>query len=120
MPAGGASARRPRSKLVDVLHARIPPCRPPLDTRAVPAQVFTLFLVSGTVYYALTEPRALGAAQISALALMAEWVAEAPSLVFKYFFCATVCPCCIPKKEAVNSMSDMVGGAPACHIDMDR
>jgi hypothetical protein len=77
-------------------------------------------LVAGTVYYALTEPRALSAARLSLLALVAEWVAEVPSLVFKYFFCATVCPCCVPKKDAINSVSDIVGGAPACHIDMHR
>jgi hypothetical protein len=75
--------------------------------------------VSYTVYHAITEPRALSAAQVCLLALLAEWITEIPSLVFKYFFCAAVCECCVPKKDAINSFSDM-GGAPACHIDMDR
>eukprot|EP00967_Tisochrysis_lutea_P107417 scaffold165692_cov37-Tisochrysis_lutea.AAC.2 len=84
------------------------------------SQILTLLFVTYTVYWAAREPQARGAAQVGLLALGAEWVAEVPSLVFKYFFCATVCPCCMPKKDSVNSVSDIVGGAPSCHIDMER
>lgn len=72
------------------------------------------------VYWAAEKPHAREAAELGMMALAAEWVAESPSLVFKYFFCATICPCCVPKKDALNSAADMVGGAPALHIDMER
>ena len=80
--------------------------------------MITLVFMTMTIYWTAGSPRARDSAELGMMALCAQWVAETPSLVFKYAFCATVCPCCLDKKDALNSASDIVGGAPECHIDM--
>ena len=86
-------------------------------------QLATLLFAGGTVYWAATRPRAADAGYQAVYGLTAAWIVEAPSHIFKYLYCAAFCPCCMPKKGKLNSVSDIAReytGAPELHVDIER
>ncbi|EOD41324.1 hypothetical protein EMIHUDRAFT_433312 [Emiliania huxleyi CCMP1516] len=86
-------------------------------------ELATLLFAGGTVYWAATRPRAADAGYQAVYGLTAAWIVEAPSHIFKYLYCAAFCPCCMPKKGKLNSVSDIAReytGAPELHVDIER
>jgi len=87
-------------------------------------EMVTVFFMTATVYWAATRPKAADVGFQAVYGLIASWVVEAPSHIFKYLYCATFCPCCVPKKSKLNTVDDIAreyeGGAPELHVNIER